>query len=135
MHGDLSLDNIIINSDGVHIIDWEHYVADAAPWGFDALYLLFESLYFGMYLGRHQRHKPTGMEIQIVCEHIKTINDHHQLQSDMLKAPLQFVKEFVLANHHLWGEQLALFQMKLPIIAFSSDQIAVIDEMISSGMA
>lgn len=131
MHGDLSLDNIIINSDGVNIIDWEHFIADSAPWGFDILYLLFESLYFGM----SHRHEPTGKEIRIICEHIKTINDHHQLQSDMLKTPLQFIKGFILANHHLWGEQFASFQMKLPIIAFSSDQVTMIDKMISSGMA
>lgn len=130
MHGDLSLDNIIINSNGVHIIDWEHFTADTAPWGFDIMYLLFESLYFGM---RH-RDKPIGKEMQIIREHIKNINEHHQLQSDMLKEPLRFIKEFVLANHHLWGEQLTSFQMKLPIIAFSSDQITMIDEMINSGM-
>jgi len=131
MHGDLSLDNMIINSDGVHVIDWEHFVFDSAPWGFDILYLLFESLYFGM---RH-RHKPTDKEIRIICKYIKRINDHQQLQSDMLKAPLRFIKEFIFANHHLWGEQLASFQMKLPIIAFTSDQITKIDELISSGMA
>jgi len=131
MHGDLSLDNIIINPDGVHIIDWEHYIADAAPWGFDILYLLFESLYFGM---RH-RNKPTGKEIQIICAHIDSINDHHQLQSDILKTPLRFVKNFILANHHFWGEQLVSFQMKLPIMAFTSDQISRIDEAINSGMA
>ena len=134
MHGDLSLDNIIINSEGVHIIDWEHYMADAAPWGFDILYLLFESLYFGMNSKKHQHHQPTGMEKQIICEHIEKINGHHQLQSDMLEAPLRFITEFILTNHHFWGEQLSSFQMKLPIIAFSSDQVAMIDEMIVSGM-
>jgi hypothetical protein len=133
MHGDLSLDNIIINSDGVHIIDWEHYMLDAVPWGFDIIYLLLESLYFGM---RHRnKPNPTGTEIQIICDHIKTINEHHQLHPDMLKTPLRFIKGFVLTNHHLWGEQLTSFQMKLPIIAFSSDQITMIDDMISSQMA
>lgn len=135
MHGDFSLDNIIINLDGVHIFDWEHFIADAVPWGFDILYLLFESLYFGMYLGKHQRHKPTCKEIQIISEHIKAINAYQQLHPDMLKTPLQFIKEFILTNNHLWGEQLASFQMKLPIIAFSSDKITMIDEKISSGMA
>ena len=134
MHGDLSLDNIIINSAGVHIIDWEHFTTDAAPWGFDILYLLFETLYFSMYLGKHPHHKPTSEEIRITCEHIKTINACQQLQSDMLKTPLKFIREFILANNNLWGEQLALYQIKLPIIAFSSEQITMIDEMIGSRM-
>jgi len=134
MHGDLSLDNIIMSSEGIHIIDWEHFISDAVPWGFDIMYLLFESLYFGMYLGMHHRHKPTGKEIQIIREHIKTINDHCPLLPVMLKEPLRSIKEFILVNHHLWGEQLASFQMKLPIIAFSFDQVNMIDEMICSGM-
>lgn len=130
MHGDLSLDNIIINSDGVHIIDWEHFTTDAAPWAFDIMYLLFESLYFGM----RNRNKPTGKEIQIICKHIKTMTDHHHLYSDMLKAPLRFIREFISAHHHLWGEQLSSFQMKLPIIAFSFEQVTMIDEMITAGL-
>ncbi|HEX9972833.1 MAG TPA: hypothetical protein VGD14_12240, partial [bacterium] len=47
-HGDFSVDNVILNSGGIHIIDWEHFNPNGAPWGFDALYLLFETLYFGM---------------------------------------------------------------------------------------
>jgi hypothetical protein len=135
MHGDFSLDNIIINSNGVHVIDWEHFTTDIAPWGFDILYLLFELLYFSMYLGKHQHYKPTSDEIRIICEHIKTINTCQQLQPDILKAPLKFVRGFILANNHLWGEQFALYQIKLPVVIFSSEQITVIDEMIGSRMA
>jgi hypothetical protein len=87
-----------------------------------------------MYLGKHQHHKPTSKEVQIICEHIKAINACHQLQSDMMKEPLKFIKGFILANNHLWGEQLALYQSKLPVIAFSSEQTTMIDEMIGSRM-
>jgi thiamine kinase-like enzyme len=134
IHGDLSLDNIIINADGVHIIDWEHYTAAAAPWGFDIMYLLFVSLYFGMYLGKPQRHKPTGKEIRIICEHMKTINSHNHLSSDVLKAPLFSIREFILAHQYFWGSQFSSFQMKIPIIAFSTEQVTMIDEMIMAGL-
>ncbi len=135
MHGDLSLDNIIINSNGVNIIDWEHFTDCAAPWGYDILYLLFESLYFSMYLSKRKQQKPTGEQIQILCDCIATINTCQQLHYEMLKTPLKFIRGFILANNHLWGEQLALYQLKLPIIAFSSDEIAMIDEMIVARMA
>jgi hypothetical protein len=135
MHGDLSLDNVIINGDDVHIIDWEHFTAASAPWGFDIMYLLFVSLYFGMYSGKHQRHKPTRQETQIICEHINTIINHHQLHSEMLKAPLRFIREYISAHHDSWGAQLSSFPMKLPIIAFSSEQVTMIDEMIMAGLA
>lgn len=131
MHGDLSLDNIIINSDGVHIVDWEHFMADAAPWGFDAIYLLFETLYFGM----RSRFEPTAREIQIISEQLNAINACHKLHDDMVREPLRSLREFVAKNNRLWGEQLVLFPMKLPIVAFTSDQIAMIDKMIRSGRA
>jgi hypothetical protein len=131
MHGDFSLDNIIVNPAGIHIIDWEHFTIDVAPWGFDILYLLFESLYFGM----RNRNRPTVEEVQIIRESIETIDEHHQLQPEIRKTPLRFIKGFILSNLHLWGEQIASFQMKLPAVAFSPDQIAIIDEMICSGVA
>ena len=45
---DLSIDNVISNKDGVHIIDWEHFSLEGAPFGFDAYNLLFEQLWFSM---------------------------------------------------------------------------------------
>jgi len=125
MHGDLSLGNIIMNSEGVHIIDWEHYVAGSVPWGFDVIYLLCETLYFGMRF----RSKPTIGEIKIIREQLNAINTHHKLQADMIRNPLGFLREFMVQNDHLWGEQ----SMKFPILAFTPDQIAMIDKMIRSG--
>ena len=49
LHGDLSIDNIIYNSNenSITFIDWEHYTqSKSIPWGFDILHLLFETLYF-----------------------------------------------------------------------------------------
>lgn len=125
MHGDLSLGNIIINSDGVHIIDWEHFKAGAAPWGFDLIYLLFETLYFGI----QPCFEPTAGEIQVIREQLNTIKACHMLPVDLVREPLRFLKEFVIKNNHLWGEQF----IKFPVLVFTSDQITLIDEMIRSG--
>jgi maltose O-acetyltransferase len=129
LHGDLSLDNIIMNSEGIHVIDWEHFSEGAAPWGFDAVYFLFETLYFGMRF----RSRPTGGEIKILREQLNIINTRHKLNAGMMREPLRFLREFIGGNGRLWGEQIALFPMKLPVVAFTSDQITLIDKMVRSG--
>ena len=45
VHGDFSLEgNILFNQNNVYIIDWEHFLPDAAPIGFDVLFMVFELL-------------------------------------------------------------------------------------------
>ena len=45
VHGDFSLEgNILFNQSNVYIIDWEHFSPDAAPIGFDILFMVFELL-------------------------------------------------------------------------------------------
>lgn len=45
VHGDFSLEgNILFNQSNVYIIDWEHFFPDAAPVGFDILFMVFELL-------------------------------------------------------------------------------------------
>ena len=43
-HGDLTLDNIIINKENIHIIDWEHFETSGKNYGFDVAYLIFSAL-------------------------------------------------------------------------------------------
>lgn len=128
LHGDLSLDNIIYNSNGVHIIDWEHFTLKGAPWGFDVIYLLFETLYFGM----RNRKRPSQKEISIIVDNITFLNSNNQLHPRMIEHPLKFIKDFITDNQKLWGEQLIAFPNKFPIIAFTNDQISLIDNMIFS---
>jgi len=127
-HGDLSIDNIIYNSTGVHIIDWEHFSLSGAPWGFDALYLLFETLWFGM----RKRKLPTKKEINIISYNIKILNVKNKLDTQIMKHPLRFVINFINNNSKLWGKQLSVFQNKLPIINFTTEQISIIDELIDN---
>ncbi len=124
MHGDFSLGNVIINADGVYIIDWEHFIADAVPWGFDAIYLLFETLYLSM----SSRLAPSVGEVTIICEQINVLNECCKLHVDMVRNPLRFLKKYFEKNNHLWGEQF----VKFPILSFTNDQITKIDNMVLS---
>jgi len=127
-HGDFSLDNVIFNSNGVYIIDWEHFNPGGAPWGFDALYLLFETLYFGM----RNRKRPSRDEINVIADSIDFLNADNRLERKIIERPLKFTKSFINDNPGLWGEQLAAFPDKLPILAFTHDRITLIDDMIFS---
>ena len=69
LHGDLSIDNVIVNEDGVHIIDWEHFSLNGAPFGFDAYNLLFEQLLFSM----RERKKPDKTELDVLLDGIRLI--------------------------------------------------------------
>jgi hypothetical protein len=120
-----------MNSEGIHVIDWEHFSEGAAPWGFDAVYFLFETLYFGMRF----RSQPTRGEIRILREQLDILNTRHKLNVGMVRGPLKFLREFVGSHGRLWGEQIALFPMKLPIVAFTPDQITLIDKRVGSGAA
>ncbi len=128
LHGDFSLDNIIYNSEGIHIIDWEHFNFNGGPWGFDIIYLLFESLFFSM---KHRK-KPSLKEIKIVAENINFLNSKNRLSSEMIENPLLFIRDFIRNNPELWGEQLKEFQNKLPVIAFTEKQISLIDNLVCS---
>ncbi|MCX5658010.1 MAG: hypothetical protein NTZ48_07345, partial [Candidatus Omnitrophica bacterium] len=130
LHGDLSLDNVIYNRSGINIIDWEHFNPNGAPWGFDALYLLFETLYFGM----RYRKEPRRKEVNIIADSMKFLNAGHRLEPQAANRPLEFVKSFIVNNFKLWDEQLAAFPDKLPILRFTRDQIILIDNMISSAI-
>lgn len=128
IHGDLSLDNIICNSKGIHIIDWEHFNLKGAPWGFDAFYLLFETLYFGIRKGR----QPSQKELTIIADNISFLNHNNQLPYHLIEHPLKFIKDFITDNSQLWGEQLMAFPQKLPILTFTDGQISLIDNMVFS---
>jgi hypothetical protein len=127
-HGDLSLDNVVYNSEGIHIIDWEHFNLKGAPWGFDVIYLLFETLYFGM----RKRKRPSHNEISIIVDNIKFLNNSKRLYSQITEYPLKYTIDYITSNTELWGEQFIAFPDKLPILTFTDDQISLIDNMVSS---
>jgi hypothetical protein len=128
LHGDLSIDNIIYNSNGINFIDWEHFNLKGAPWGFDALYLLFETLWFSM----KSRAKPNVDEVNIIKQNLDVLNSDGKLESKLLISPLTSIKEFINENYSIWGEQLQLFRKKLPVLEFDEQQITNIEKLILS---
>jgi hypothetical protein len=122
LHGDFSLENIIINENGVNIFDWEHFGLDAAPWGFDPIYLLFEALWYNF--DRKKRLKKK--EIQIVSECIQLLEDQH-LSKDIADHPLGFLISFIYDNEHLWHAQVN----KFPVLCFTQEQVCFIDKTIT----
>lgn len=128
LHGDLSLGNVLINSYGVHIIDWEHFMADSAPWGFDALYFLFETLWLGM---MNKRASPTVAEIRIFRECIQQLSKTGPLDTEALRAPLRFTQEFIRSQASLWGDQL----WKFPVLNFEESQVKQMDSWLSGRAA
>jgi hypothetical protein len=127
LHGDLSLDNIIYNRDGVHIIDWEHFKPNGAPWGYDALYLLYETLFFGMRI----RIEPTKKEVSILSQNIRMMNSFNQLDTEIIGQPLHFLKDFINSQRHIWGDQLRKFPDKLPVLKFTESQTSQIDSLVA----
>ncbi len=126
IHGDLSLDNIIYNAESIYIIDWEHFILHGGPWGYDALYLLFETLWFGM----KGRRRPTYKEINIIAENLNILNSHTFIKSYMIERPLWFLKDFISKNSKIWSEQLSQYPNKFPILAFTDIQVCEIDSLI-----
>jgi len=122
LHGDFSLENIIINENGVHVFDWEHFALDAVPWGFDPIYLLFEALWFNFEITK----KLNTEEIQIISECIQLL-EKHNLSKDIARQPLNFLISFISDSKYLWRTQAN----KFPVLRFTQEQIRFIDETIA----
>jgi hypothetical protein len=121
LHGDFSLENILINDEGVHIFDWEHFSYDAVPWGFDPIYLLFEALWFSF----EKTKKLKKEELYILKENILLLEDHH-LSKNIARHPLSFLISFISVNKLLWRTQANKFS----VLNFSEKQINFIENSI-----
>lgn len=130
IHGDLSLDNVIRNSEGIHIIDWEHFHLNGGPLGFDAVYLLMESLWFSM----RNRKEPSHTELNLICECLSLLKANNKLAADLFGSPLHLIRNFIRTNADLWGTQLRNFPDKFPVLLFSEDQVSQIDRMINKSV-
>lgn len=130
LHGDLSIDNIIYNAQGIHIIDWEYFNPKGAPWGFDAVYLLFETLYFGT----KARQQSSQAQIEIIVDNLNILNSRWQLAPDFMTRPLKTVKDFIVSSFRSWGEDLLTVPGKLPVVLFSDEQIHLIDQAVARRM-
>lgn len=103
LHGDFSLSNIVVEkSNDIVIIDWEHFHKEGAPIGFDAVYLLIESICFE-FLEYNKISKETKAHSRKMIE---VINSEKLLDIKFKEQGVyNYLKAFVLENTVLWGAQ------------------------------
>ena len=131
LHGDFSIDNLIVNADGVHVLDWEHFVIDGGPWGLDPVYLLFESLWFGM----KRRTRPRRAETRVIARVLSHLTDRGPLADQFTVQPLHTIRHFIQENKTIWGADLDHIKLKLPVLQFSDQQVADIDSRVRRELA
>ena len=122
LHGDLSVDNVITNKDGIHIIDWEYFSLNAAPFGVDAYNLIFEQLWFSM----QERKRPKKSEIDVLLDNIRLIISSTVESPFFYDQPLFSLQKFIKSNSVFWKNQIH----RLPALLFKEEQIVIIDKMI-----
>lgn len=125
IHGDLSLDNVIFQNEKILICDWEHFAKHVALWGFDILYLIFETLWFEI-----REKMPNKRVLTLLTNFIKRIDNNGVLNEEQRKAPLQTTKNFIKDNLFLWGSQLQQNLYKLPVLFYTDRQVDFIDKSI-----
>jgi len=113
LHGDFSVGNIIYNKNNIYIIDWEHFRENAAPWGFDLVNLLYESVFFSFQGNNTISY--CDIEIYILLRNIISKLLPKNIQFDCnLESLIEFMsKNFAIFNP--WSE-------KLPVTKFSDHQ-------------
>ena len=122
LHGDLSIGNLITNKYGIHIIDWEYFYLDRAPFGFDAYNLLFEQLWFSM----KGRKRPTRSELDVLLDNIRLIRSSSTESNVFYDQPLLSVQRFIKANSGYWKDQIH----RLPGLFLKPEQVSVVDKTI-----
>lgn len=121
VHGDLSLDNVLFSDDGVVIIDWEHFSNTSIPVGFDMLNLVYEQLYM-----LSLRNSIGTDVVESVKEMLAKLCVADCMDETFFGRPLKILRQFILGNGELWGEQLN----KLPVLKFTERQVDELDSMI-----
>lgn len=118
VHGDLSLfGNIIFTDTGPFIIDWEHFLLNGAPIGFDALYFLFELLCLDKYT------RTDHVATQHLIKMIRLLESKNCISKYFKEGYLRKVIDFIEADKNIWGSQ----KYKLPLHFFDQSVIEFVD--------
>ena len=126
-HGDFSLlGNIIfIDDETPVVIDWEHFKLNAAPIGFDAMYFLFELIWFEKSQMNNNIREDSLIHLSKMLLKLKNSNC---LSECFINKPLETTKIFMQNNNIYWGIQFD----KMPIMFFDKKQTNFIDDKILS---
>ena len=120
LHGDFSIGNLIFNEESVTIIDWEHFALNAAPWGFDLVNMLYESLFISLD-GTDMLHHNDKIAFFEVRDYIISVLDEKQ----SFKCKLDDLTSFMESNVFLWGSLIK----KFPVLKFSLRQKELINQL------
>lgn len=129
MHGDFSIDNILYDASELFIIDWEHFKENCVPVGFDAVYLLFESLWFNM--NQRNGYEITEIETDFIADNLKKIKSKDMLNKYFAENVLYNLKKFMIDNKGLWEVSNENEMKKFPVIYFTDSQIVEIDKKLN----
>jgi len=128
LHGDLSIDNILFDNEKIFVIDWEHFAENAAPIGFDIVYLLFESLWFSM--NNRKNFEINDTEKEFINLQLKFLKYKNMLSIFFDKTPLFSLKRFMVENMQIWSAKNIDELRKFPILFLNNEQIYKIDKSI-----
>ena len=129
VHGDLTLANILFNEDDIFIIDWEHFVRDQLPRGYDLGYLILSALLLPNYsrFNRMKLNKKDILLFKMLMDKIGPIFD----TSAYYSGPLQELQHRILHNEKL--QKIAFDSpYKLFPLLFDADLSYQIDQTILS---
>ena len=127
LHGDFSLlgNMIFIDENTPVVIDWEHFKVNGAPIGFDAMYFLFELIWFET---SQMNNNICEDSLIHLCEMLLKLKSSNCLSEFFINKPLETTKMFMQNNSIYWGNQFD----KIPIMFFNEEQIQLIDNKIFS---
>lgn len=128
LHGDLSFDNVIDGPDGPVIIDWEHFQSDAAPWGFDVIYLLCESLYFE----RLRSGTVPAEAASLAARQLRVLGERGPVSEEAKTRPMRFVTRWIREHAPRWRIELTRHPMKLPVLSLRDSDLAAVDGALAS---
>jgi hypothetical protein len=127
LHGDFSLlGNIIfIDDETPVVIDWEHFKLNAAPIGFDAMYFLFELIWFET---SQMNNNICEVSLIHLSKMLLKLKNSNCLSECFINKPLETTKIFMQNNSIYWGSQFD----KMPIMFFDKEKTHFIDNIILS---
>ncbi len=129
-HGDLTIDNIIVQNENIYIFDWEHFNSRGEIWGFDLAYLILSAIS----LPSFNKSKIPEQELDIFCYFWKKLL-HLGLDIKIIKDPFYYFNN-IFNNSKFWEKIIYISPNKMFPLVLSEGlkkQInAVINEKIDN---
>ncbi|PIQ95872.1 MAG: hypothetical protein COV67_12595 [Nitrospinae bacterium CG11_big_fil_rev_8_21_14_0_20_56_8] len=123
LHGDLALTNAIFVGPQPVFIDWEHFLPSGPPLGFDAVYMLYLSLWFEGWGERFEKHS-----IEFIGKMLAYLWVRQCLDPSLAVSPLRAIRKIIFDHPAWWGPQAK----KLPPLLFSDEAVFHLDRHINT---